>query len=487
MAREQRPNPRPASKWLGENLAIQSALRSEQTYQAEGGEAIAIVGAGYVGLVTGACLAAAGRSVTLVEVDPQRRELIARGEAPIYEPGLAPLLRRVVDSGSLRVESELEAILKSHRLVVLAVGTPSLPDGRADLSALEGVTGVIAEHAQAGTVVVIKSTVPPGTGRRIQRRLGSDGRDLQVVSCPEFLREGCAVEDITQSDRFVVGGQDPGAIARVVASLNPFAAPVLRSGNTEAELIKYGSNAFLATKISFINEIANLCDQLEADIDDVAQGMGLDARIGGASLRAGLGFGGSCFPKDVAALEHAARREGFTFWMLRSATEVNEQQRMRFVQKIRVAVGNRLEGRRVAMLGLAFKPGTDDMRQAPSLAIATRLLELGATVVAHDPVAIDQARVLLPGVELESDLYAAVAGADVIALVTEWPEYLVVDWEQIATLVRRRVVVDGRNCLDPATLAHFGFNYHGIGRPTWTTQWERRESDRVAVGGATGA
>jgi UDPglucose 6-dehydrogenase len=448
-------------------------------------EPIAVVGAGYVGLVTGACLASAGRRVTLVEVDAGKRQLIARGETPIHEPELAPMLRRAVADGSLTVEADLGTALKSHKMVVVAVGTPSMPDGRADLSALDQVIATLANEAVPGTVVVVKSTVPPGTGRRIQRLLRTRERDLQVVSCPEFLREGCAVEDVTRSDRFVVGGDDHEAISRVVSALNAFDAPVLRTGNTEAELIKYGSNAFLAMKISFINEIANLCDLVAADIDDVSQGMGLDARIGSASLRAGLGFGGSCFPKDVAALEHAARREGFTFWMLRSATEVNEQQRMRFVQKIRDAVGNHLESRRVALLGLAFKPGTDDMRQAPSLAIATRLLELGADVIVHDPVAMPEARGLLPSVEFAADPYSAMAGADVVALVTEWPEYLAINWERAATLVRRRVVVDGRNCLDRAQLATHGFNYHGIGRPTRTSQWDRRASDRPPAEAAT--
>lgn len=441
---------------------------------------LAIVGAGYVGLVTGACLATQGRSVTLVEVDERRREMIARGESPIYEPGLPDLVRSAVAGGTLRVESDLANAIRTHQLVLVAVGTPSLPDGRADLNALDGVVKAVAEHAQPGSVLVIKSTVPPGTGRRIQQRLdeGDSARGLHVVSCPEFLREGCAVDDIGHADRFVIGGRDPGVLARVTEVLNAFGTPVLNTGNTEAELIKYGSNAFLAMKISFINEIANLCDLVEADIDGVARGMGLDSRIGAASLRAGLGFGGSCFPKDVAALEHAARREGFSFWMLRSATEVNEQQRMRFVQKIRAAVGSRLEGRRVALLGLSFKPGTDDMRQAPSLAIASRLLELGATVVAHDPVAMDEARSLMPGIELAADPYAAMRGADVVALVTEWPEYLALDWAEAAGLVARRVVVDGRNCLDPDDLARHGFNYYGVGRRTRTTQWDRRSSDR---------
>jgi UDPglucose 6-dehydrogenase len=440
-----------------------------------GFEPLAVVGGGYVGLVTATCLADAGRQVTVVEVDPRKRETIARGETPIYEPGLAEMLREAVSSGSLRVEADLVAALAGNRLVVLAVGTPPLPDGHADLSALEAVSAVIAEHALPGTVVVVKSTVPPGTGRRLQRRLAPRG--IQVVSCPEFLREGSAIEDVLHADRFVVGGTDASAVSRTVSTLNAFDSPVLRTSNTAAELIKYGSNAFLAMKISFINEISNLCDLVDADVQEVALGMGLDRRIGQASMRPGLGFGGSCFPKDVAALEHTARREGFSFWMLRAATEVNEQQRTRFVQKIRDAVGNRLETRRIALLGLAFKPGTDDLRQAPSLTIAGRLLELGAHVVAHDPVAMDEARRLLPGVEFVDDPYAAVRGADVVALVTEWPEYQTLDWSRVAALVRQRVIVDGRNCLDPEALNARGFNYHGMGRPSRTVQWGRRVSD----------
>jgi UDPglucose 6-dehydrogenase len=440
-------------------------------------EPLAVVGGGYVGLVTAACLAAAGRQVTLIEVDAERRESIARGEPPIYEPGLDAVLRRVTDSGHLSVGADLAGTLKQVRMVVLAVGTPPLPDGRADLRQLESVAHVIAEHALDGTVVVIKSTVPPGTGRGIQRLLNRDGRTLSVVSCPEFLREGSAIEDILHADRFVAGGSDSDAVARVVAALNPFGTLVLRTTNTAAELTKYGTNAFLAMKISFINEMANLCDLLGADVADVARGMGLDARIGQASLRPGLGFGGSCFPKDVAALEHSARREGFTFWMLRAATEVNEQQRMRFVQKIRDAAGNPLESRRVALLGLAFKPGTDDLRQAPSLAIASRLLELGASVVAHDPVAMSAASRLLPDLELATDPYDAMTGADAVAIVTEWPEYLVLDWQRAADLVQHRELVDGRNCLDPDAVAAHGFNYHGMGRPTVATHRDRRASD----------
>ncbi len=447
-------------------------------------EPIAIVGAGYVGLVTGASLAAEGRQVTLVETDVNRREVIASGRAPIFEPGLGALLRRVTDSGNLTVAADLAEVLVRTKMVVIAVGTPPLPDGRADLRALDSVVATIAAHAIAGTIAVIKSTVPPGTGRRVLEAMRRAGSGVEVVSCPEFLREGCALGDLADADRFVVGGSDDTAIARVVEALNPYHVPVMRTSSTAAELIKYGSNAFLAVKISFINEMANLCDLVGADIDEVAKGMGSDSRIGEASMRAGLGFGGSCFPKDVAALEHAARREGFSFWMLRSATEVNEQQRMRFVQKIRQAVGDQLESRRIALLGLAFKPGTDDLRHAPSIAIINRLTELGASVTVHDPVAMEEARGLITNVEFASDPYEAMSGADVVAVVTEWPQYLAIDWGHAATLVRQPVVVDGRNCLDSDLLARHGFNYHGMGRPRVTTRWGRRAADRVASGAA---
>jgi UDPglucose 6-dehydrogenase len=440
-------------------------------------EPLAVVGAGYVGLVTGACLAAQGRRVTLVEIDPHRRELIERGDSPIYEPGLSALLHQAFEAGNLRVSADLAEVLGTTRMVVAAVGTPPLPDGQANLHALHQVVSKIADHAAPDTVLVVKSTVPPGTGRRLQRFFADNHRPVHVVSCPEFLREGSAIDDVTNADRFVVGGSDHTALSRVVHVLNPFGTPVLRTRNTAAELIKYGSNAFLAMKISFINELANLCALVDADIDDVTRGMGMDARIGIASMHAGLGFGGSCFPKDVAALENAARREGFTFWMLRAATEVNEQQRMRFVQKIREAVGNHLETRRVALLGLAFKPGTDDLRQAPSLTITSRLLELGATVVAHDPVAMELAREVLPGIELAPDPYAAITDADVVAIVTEWPQYLALDWDRAARLMRQPNVVDGRNCLNPDRLAAHGFNYHGMGRPSVTMRWGRRADD----------
>jgi UDPglucose 6-dehydrogenase len=323
--------------------------------------------------------------------------------------------------------------------------------------------------------------VPPGTSIRLQQQLRGEPFTIPIVSCPEFLREGAALVDVRTATRVVVGGQDTEACERVAEVMGVPGAEVVRTDNTSAELIKYGSNSFLALKISFINEIANVCDLMGGDVDAVAHGMGLDPRIGRSFLNAGLGFGGSCFPKDVRALDQAAGRYGYSFWMLKTAIEVNDQQRMRFVSKIRAAVEGPLEGKRVAILGLAFKPGTDDMRQACSIDVAMRLMELGAEVVAHDPVAMEKAAPLLPGVELAETAYEAIEGADCIALVTEWPEYLHMNWNRVRHLVKRPLIVDGRNCLDRDEMAANGFTYHGMGRQPGVVLWGRRATDRVRL------
>jgi UDPglucose 6-dehydrogenase len=328
---------------------------------------------------------------------------------------------------------------------------------------------------------VIKSTVPPGTAARVQRNLDGEPFRIPVVSCPEFLREGTALADLATAARVVVGGDDPEAVQRIALLFAVPGAEMVCTDSTSAELVKYGSNSFLATKISFINEIANVCELLGGDVDQVARGMGLDPRIGRSFLDAGLGFGGSCFPKDVRALDALVGRSGYSFWMLKTAIEVNERQRTRFVHKIREAIGNPLEGRRVAMLGLAFKPGTDDLRQAPSLDIAQRLLELGVEVVAHDPAAMAQAEHLLPGVTLVPTAYRAVEGADAVALVTEWPEYLELDWTRVRMLMRKPAVVDGRNALDGVMLSGEGFNYYSIGRRPLVTHWSRRAIDTAVA------
>ncbi|HXA29961.1 MAG TPA: UDP-glucose/GDP-mannose dehydrogenase family protein [Candidatus Angelobacter sp.] len=444
-------------------------------------QGIAVVGAGYVGLTTGVALASEGHRVVLVETDPTRLARLARGDAPIYEMGVAELLRSALDAGVLTVTGRIEMALETCRVVVVAVGTPSLPDGSADLGALNTVVSQVRMHGTPGTVMVIKSTVPPGTAARLQHTLDGKPFRIPVVSCPEFLREGTALEDLATAPRVVVGGDDDEAVAKVAGIFAVPGAQLVLTDSTSAELVKYGSNAFLATKISFINEIANVCELLGGDVDQVARGMGLDPRIGRSFLNAGLGFGGSCFPKDVRALDALVGRSGYSFWMLKTAIEVNERQRTRFVHKIREAIGNPMEGRRVALLGLAFKPGTDDVRQAPSLDIAERLLELGVEVVAHDPAAMAAVHPLLPRVTMAATPYHAVRDADAVALVTEWPEYAELDWARVRVLMRRPAVVDGRNVLDAAMLAAEGFNYHSMGRRAVVTQWARRAVDMAVA------
>jgi UDPglucose 6-dehydrogenase len=455
-----------------------------KTAEAEAGQrAVAVIGAGYVGLTTAVALAGDDTRIWLVEADPVRLATLRRGEAPIFEEGVPELLRTALRTGSLQVTDSIGDALEQARIVVVAVGTPSLPDGSADLVALNHVVAQVRNGAKQGTVLVIKSTVPPGTSARVQRSLAGAPFRIPVVSCPEFLREGTALADLANAARVVIGGaeEDAAAIRRVVDLFSVPGAEMVLTDQTSAELVKYGSNAFLATKISFINEIANVCELVGGDVDHVARGMGLDPRIGRSFLDAGLGFGGSCFPKDVRALDALVGRSGYSFWMLKTAIEVNERQRTRFVHKIREAIGNQLEGRRVALFGLAFKPGTDDLRQAPALDIAQRLLELGVEVSAHDPAAMPQAAKLLPGVTLAATPYRAAEGADAVALVTEWPEYLNLDWSQVRRLMRHPAVVDGRNSLDGDMLNDAGFNYYSVGRRAKVTHYSRRAVDAAAV------
>ncbi len=444
-------------------------------------DSVAVVGAGYVGLTTAVSLAGEKHKVWLVETDPNRLAILRRGETPIFEDEVPELLRAALDSGALQVTDNLNLALETARVVVVAVGTPSLADGSADLGALNDVVAQVRGAAHNGTIMVIKSTVPPGTSARVQRALAGAPFRIPVVSCPEFLREGTAIADLRNAARVVVGGADADAVERIATLFSVPGAEMVCTDSTSAELVKYGSNAFLATKISFINEMANVCELVGGDVDQVARGMGLDPRIGRSFLDAGLGFGGSCFPKDVRALDTLVGRSGYSFWMLKTAIEVNERQRTRFVQKIREAIGNPLEGRRVALLGLAFKPGTDDMRQAPSLDIAQRLMEHGVEVIAHDPAAMSHAAKMLPGVTMVASAYRAVENADAVALVTEWPEYLDLDWSQVRRLMRQPAVVDGRNCLDGELLSAEGFNYYSIGRRPLVTHWTRRAVDTAAV------
>ncbi len=424
---------------------------------------IGVIGAGYVGLVTGACLASLGHSVTLRDIDPEKVRMIEAGEPPIHEDGLAQLMAEHRER--LTATLDLAQMLAASEIVFIAVDTPPTHSGDADLSRVMTVLDELEAVGGTGDhVLVMKSTVPVGTGERV--RMEMDKRGLAHVgycSNPEFLKEGVAIADFLDPDRVVVGDFRPGDGDRVAALYEPLGAPVLRTSVPTAEMIKYASNAFLATKISFINEIANVCEEVGADVTEVAQGMGLDPRIGPQFLSAGVGFGGSCFPKDVSALKQLAGNSGYHFQLLTSVIEVNELQKRRVIGKLRRHLGP-LEGRVVALLGLAFKPGTDDMREASSAVLAGRLLAEGATVRGYDPVAIEAARARLHAVDLYEDAEACVRGADAVVLVTEWPEILALDWARVRSLMRGDVLVDGRNALDPATMVAAGFAYEGIGR-----------------------
>ena len=421
---------------------------------------IGVIGTGYVGLVTAAGFAELGSEVYCVDIDAEKIERLRRGEVPIYEPGLEQLL--VSNRERLHFSTDLDEALEHARLLFVAVGTPPTYSGDADLSAVHAVVDAIP--ASDRHALVMKSTVPCGTGAAIRRGFGERGKDgLRYVSCPEFLKEGSAVEDFLHPDRVVVGDQDDWAGDAVVELYQPLQAPLVRTDIASAEMVKLASNAFLATKISFINEIANVCEETGADVVEVAKGMGLDDRIGPKFLQAGIGFGGSCFPKDVDALKQLAGNSGYHFQLLTAVIEVNELQKRRVIGKLHKHLGG-LVGMRVALLGLAFKPNTDDMREASSLVLSARLNADGATVTACDPVAEEQARKLVSGIAFADSPLDAVRDADAVVLVTEWPEFIDLDWQAVAQAMRGTLVIDGRNALDPQAIRATGLTYEGIGR-----------------------
>jgi UDPglucose 6-dehydrogenase len=425
-------------------------------------ERIGVIGAGYVGLVTGVCLASMGHEVTLRDIDAERVASLDAGRVPIYEPGLAEVMAE--HAGRLTYTLSLERMLERSDIIFIAVDTPPTYSGDADLSRVMGVVEELERvGADARHVLVMKSTVPVGTGERVRAEL--DARGLgQVGYCsnPEFLKEGAAIADFLHPDRVVVGSFAAADGDRVAALYAPLGAPIVRTTVPTAEMVKYASNAFLATKISFINEIANVCEEVGADVAVVAHGMGLDSRIGSAFLRAGIGFGGSCFPKDVSALKQLAGNSGYHFQLLTSVIEVNELQKRRVIGKLKKHLGT-LEGKRVALLGLAFKPETDDMREASSLVLAARLLAEGAEVSAYDPI-VDISSDRLKGVTMSASAEEAVAGADAAVLVTEWTSILAMDWAAVRPTMRSAVVIDGRNALDPLEMTRLGFTFEGIGR-----------------------
>jgi UDPglucose 6-dehydrogenase len=428
---------------------------------------ITVIGAGYVGLVAACCLAGSGHRVTCVEKDRDRLKLLERGQSPIMEKDIDLLLQQGLSAGKLTFSSSLPHPLKDD-IVMIAVGTPCLPTGAADLSLIHHVVAEIKAAARAPLVLVMKSTVPPGTGARLTQRY-LENSSIAYVSNPEFLREGQAIEDWYHPGRIVIGAEAKQAADVVCRLYSDIAAPALVTDITSAETIKYAANAFLATKISFINEIANLCEAVGATVDDVAAGIGLDPRIGPAFLRAGLGYGGSCFPKDTRALDFAALNHGYDFRLLKSTIEVNTRQRVLAVHKLRQLMGS-LDGREIALLGLAFKPGTDDIREAPSIDIACMLHERGARLRVYDPAAMENARRLLPeDVIFARDIYSAAAGAGAIILVTEWQQFIEADWAAIKKQMKEPyIVLDGRNALSPDRMSTLGFNYTGIGRTSGT-------------------
>jgi len=421
-------------------------------------DAIGVIGVGWVGLVTAACFAELGHRVVARDIDAEKVKALSRGETTIHEPGLADLVAK--NAERLTFTTDMGELLDAATLLFVCVDTPPTPSGDADLSR---VRAVVAElRAGGGHALVMKSTVPAGTGAAIRRELDES---IGYVSCPEFLKEGSAVEDFMGPDRVVIGA-DPGdaeAVAAVARLYQPLGGEIVHTDVASAEMIKLASNAFLATKISFVNEIANVCEEVGADVTEVARGMGLDGRIGSAFLRAGIGYGGSCFPKDVSALKMLAGNTGYHFQLLNAVIEVNELQKRRVVGKLQKHLGS-LVGRKIALLGLAFKPDTDDMREASSLVLAARLQGEGAEVVAYDPVAAAAARDLLGGVELRNSALEALEGADATVLVTEWPEFAELDWAAAAPRMARPLIVDGRNFLAPEALRAAGFAYEGIGR-----------------------
>ena len=430
---------------------------------------VAVIGSGYVGLVTGACFAEFGDHVTCVDIDPDKIVRLTRGQSTIYEPGLDHLIAKNVHAGRLRFTTEIKEAIEDALVIFLAVGTPSRKDGSAELSFVETAAGSIAEYMKSYKVIVTKSTVPVGTGRKLQGLVQKQQKtrvDFSVISNPEFLREGAAINDFMRPDRIVIGGDDNEAIGIMRELYRPLyliETPFIITSLEGAELIKYAANAFLATKISFINEIANLCEKIGCDVHDVAKAMGMDRRIGAKFLHPGPGFGGSCFPKDTLALSAIARDFSCESRIVDATIAVNLRQRQAMVPKIEALTGG-LSDKKIAVLGLSFKPETNDLREAPAIDIIRNLVQQGATIVAYDPVAINEARQLLPDIGYATNEYEAATGADALVLVTEWNQFRALDMERIRRLMKTPKIADLRNIYEPGELRELGFEYVGVGR-----------------------
>ncbi|MGZ4676652.1 MAG: UDP-glucose dehydrogenase family protein [Acidimicrobiia bacterium] len=428
---------------------------------------VAVIGAGYVGLTTAVCLAHLGHDVICADIDADRVERLNKGEVPILEDGLPELLSEGLSSRRLRFVLGAKNAASVADFVFLCVPTPQGDDGSADLSFVDAVAREIAPVLRPGTVVINKSTMPVGSTRRVQRVLAEAGappESVLVASNPEFLREGSSVRDFLEPNRVVIGCTDTSVAVRVSELYKNLNAPILVTDPASAEMIKYASNAFLATKISFVNAIANLCEAVDADVREVALGMGYDQRIGFEFLYPGPGYGGSCFPKDTAALLFAAEQAGYDFSLLKGAVQVNQEQHERMVTKLTALVGGSLTGATIAVWGLTFKANTDDLRDSPALVIVRRLLEEGATVRAYDPAAGERAADLVPGLEIGSDPYEVCNDASALAVLTEWDEFRWMNFDRVAQMLQTPTVLDTRNILDPAALRRLGYTYEGVGR-----------------------
>jgi len=431
---------------------------------------IAVIGTGYVGLVTGAGLADFGNDVTCVDIDVNKIDALKQGKIPIYEPGLDKLVSKNVQEGRLNFTTDLATSIQAARAIFIAVGTPPRPDGSADLRYVEDVARTIAQHMNGPKLVITKSTVQIGTGRMIEGILGqaSHGHTASVVSNPEFLREGSAIEDFMKPDRVVIGASDKESIElmkEIYAPLHSLEIPFVVTNVESSELIKYASNGFLATKISFINEIAVLCEKIGGDVHDVAIGMGLDSSIGPKFLQAGPGFGGSCFPKDTLAVADIARQYDYNFQIIEAVLRVNHDIKERMVDKVMEVLGD-AAGKTVGLLGLAFKPETDDMRDSPTIPLITGLQKRGAAIRAYDPQAMDNARTMFDNVTFCRDAYDAAKDADVLVIATEWNEFRALNLTRITSLVRQPQIVDLRNVYDPQRMKAEGFRYFSVGRKT---------------------
>jgi UDPglucose 6-dehydrogenase len=430
---------------------------------------ICVIGTGYVGLVTGCVFSDLGNEVICVDNNPDKIAMLDRGEMPIYEPGLEELVKRNVEDRRLSFTSDAASAVEHSDVVFICVGTPPLENGDPDMSYVQSAATTIARSLNRYKVIVNKSTVPVGTGNMVREIIETNRRrmvDFDVVSNPEFLREGSAIKDTLEPDRIVIGAPNQVVAMKILELYAPLERPMIITDVASAEMIKYASNAFLATKISFANSIANICDAVGADVLQVIKGMGMDTRIGSAFLNAGLGYGGSCFPKDSSALVRTAEKNGYDFALLKAVIDVNKAQPVRFIERLRTAMNGTFKGKTVGVLGLAFKPNTDDMRDAKSLDVIAALLAGGANVKAYDPIAIENTRPIFPQICFTKNAYETAEEADALVVVTEWNEFKLLNMEKVKASMTTPLLFDGRNIYDPVKLRRLGFEYHCVGRTT---------------------